>query len=270
MPGRQVLDDGVDRRLLVGRLVEAEAFGESLVVVQLERERVALAGRALRVQVEELGCRVVRLPRRALFRPVPLVAAELVQWRRFGRRAAVATDQVQVGDRDVELRLVGVEKLQEFRGTLAQVHRDEAEVAADAVLLVDDRIADAHFGEVAQHRVDIGAARRVAPAAAYDAGIELRLGDEGEPGLGPREALMERRDDQRAAAVAGNERAPVVGERHVQPVFGEVLLHRLAAPRALGADQHAAVAGSEVALERGERILRPPVDLDRRECGRSG
>ncbi len=270
LPVGEVLDDGLDRRLLVRRLVEAEAFGEGLVVVRLEPERVAVARRALRVQVEQLGGGVVRLPRGALLRLVPLVAAELVQRRRFGRGAAVAPDQVQVGDGNVELRVVGVDELQELGGTFAQVHRDEAEVAADAVLLVDDRVADAHLGQVAQHRVDVGAPRRVAPAAAHDAGVELGLGDEGELRLRPREARVQRRDDQRAAAVAGDERAPVVGERHVEPVFGEVLLHRLAASRALGADQHAGVAGGEVALQRGERIRRAPVDLDRRQGNGSG
>ena len=137
----------------------AEPLGEGLVVVHVELEGVTLARRALRVEVEELGGRVVRLARCALLRLVPLVAAELVQRRRLGRCAAVASDEMQVGDRNVELRIVGVEELQELRGAVAQVHRDEAEVAADAVLLVDDRVADADLGEVAQHRVDVRAPR---------------------------------------------------------------------------------------------------------------
>ena len=142
----------------------------------------------------------MRLPRRALLRLVPLVAAELVQRRRFGRRAAVAPDQVQVGDRNVELRVVGVDELQEFGRALAEIHRHETEVAADAVLLVDDRIADAHLGEVAQHRVDVRAARGVALAVAHDARIELGFGDERELRLRPREAGGKRCDHERAAS----------------------------------------------------------------------
>ena len=114
LAGGQVADDGVDRRLLVRRLLEAEAFGESLVVVDVELERVALARRALRVEVEELRRRVVRLPRGALLRLFPLPAAELVQRRCLGRGAAVAADEMQVRDRNVELRVVGVDELQEF------------------------------------------------------------------------------------------------------------------------------------------------------------
>ena len=37
----QVRDHRIDRRLLIGRLLEAEALGECFVIVRLERERVA-------------------------------------------------------------------------------------------------------------------------------------------------------------------------------------------------------------------------------------
>ena len=66
LPRRRSCDHRVDRRLLVGRLLEAEAVGERLVVVRLEREGVALARRALRVQVQQLGGGVAHLLRRAL------------------------------------------------------------------------------------------------------------------------------------------------------------------------------------------------------------
>ena len=248
-----------------------EAVGEGLVVVRRERERVALARRALRVEVQELGGGVVRLPRRALLRLLPLAAAELVQRRGLRRRAAVAADQVQVRDRHVELRVVRVDELQELGRAFAQVQRDEAEVAADAVLLVDDRIADAHLGQVAQHRVDVRSPRAVAPAAAHDARVELGLGDERELRRGPDEAGVHRRHAERDQRLAAEERAEVVDVRQREPVFGEVLMHRLAAAGALGADQHAhAPRGGEEALERGERIVGTAVDLQRRQgCRRS-
>ena len=265
LAARQVLDDRLDRRLLVRRLLEAEALGERLVVVRAEPERVALARRALRVEVEELRRRVVRLPRRALLRLLPLAAAELVQRRRLGRGAAVAADQVQVRHRHVELGVVGVDELQELGRTFAEVQRDEAEIAADAVLLVDDRVADAHLGEVAQHRVDVRAPRGVAPAAAHDAGVELGLGDEGEPRRGhAKPACSGATTSAQRASPATND-APVVDERHVETVFGEVLLHRLAAAGALGADQHALVARGEEALQRDERIVGAAIDLHRRQ-----
>ena len=56
-----VLDHGVDRRVLVGRLLEAEARRERLVVVRLEAEREAFARGAAGVQVEQLGGGVAHL-----------------------------------------------------------------------------------------------------------------------------------------------------------------------------------------------------------------
>ena len=56
-----VLDHGMDRGLLVGRLVEAEVVGEHLVVGGREAERVAFARRAPRVDVEQLGGRIAHL-----------------------------------------------------------------------------------------------------------------------------------------------------------------------------------------------------------------
>ena len=47
LAGGHVVDHRLDRRRLVGRLLEAEAVGERLVVVLPERERVALARGAL-------------------------------------------------------------------------------------------------------------------------------------------------------------------------------------------------------------------------------
>ena len=55
-----------------------------------------------------------------------------------------------------------------------------------------------------------------------------------------------------------------------EAVFGEVLLHRLAPSRALGADQHARAAfRREKALQRGERIVGAAVDLHGRQRHRA-
>ena len=66
-----VLDDGVDRRVLVGRLVEAEARRERLVVVRLEAEREALARGAPRVEVRAARRRCRAPARRPSAAPCP-------------------------------------------------------------------------------------------------------------------------------------------------------------------------------------------------------
>ena len=73
---------------------------------------MALARRA-RVQVEQLGRRVAD-PLRARARLLPLVAAELVQRRGFGRRAGVAADALERLHRHVQLVAVGVFEHQEL------------------------------------------------------------------------------------------------------------------------------------------------------------
>ena len=107
----------------------------------------------------------------------------------------------------------------------------------------------------------------VARAAAHDAGVELGLGDERELRLRPREAGGERRDGQRERARrrATNARE-VVDERHgCSPYSAKYCCIVSRRPGALGADQHARVAGGEKALQRGERIVGAAVDRDRRQ-----
>ena len=177
-----VLDHGVDRGVLVGRLLEAEAGGEGLVVVRLEAEREALARGAARVEVEQLGGGVAHLLGGLAPRLVPLARAEPVQRRLLGADAGVAGDQVQLRDRHVERRLVGVLEVQElgrlFLGA-AEGDRRQAEVAADAVVDVDHRIADLELGEVLDQRVDVARLLLAAPPARAGRHREqLGLGDE--------------------------------------------------------------------------------------------
>ena len=67
----EIGDDRVDRRLLVGRLLEDEALGERFVVVLLERERMPVARSTLRVQVQQLRGGIVRLLPRPCASPSP-------------------------------------------------------------------------------------------------------------------------------------------------------------------------------------------------------
>src|SRR5207245_8902687 len=91
-----VLDRARDRRRLVGRLLEAEAFGEGLVVVLVQLECVPLAGRAPGVEVEQFRRRVAHRARGLALRLLPLVAAQLVQRPLLRRAARLAADRVQL------------------------------------------------------------------------------------------------------------------------------------------------------------------------------
>ena len=109
--------------------------------MDVEPKRVAFAGGALGVKIEKLRRGIVRALRSLALGAFPLAASQLVQRRSLGGRAAVTADEVQIRDGDVELRVVGVSEMQEFVRSVTEVERHESKIAADAVLLVDDRIA---------------------------------------------------------------------------------------------------------------------------------
>ena len=112
-----VLDHRVDRGALVGRLLEAEAGGEGLVVVRARSgSAIALARGAAGVQVQQLGGGVAHLLGGLALGLVPLARAQPVQRRFFGADAGVAADQVQLRHRHVERGLVGVLQVQELAG----------------------------------------------------------------------------------------------------------------------------------------------------------
>ena len=81
LAGGEVGDHRVDGGRLVARLLERETVRERLVVVRLEREGVALARCALRVEVEQLRGGVAHLLGGFALGLFPLPAAELVQRR---------------------------------------------------------------------------------------------------------------------------------------------------------------------------------------------
>ncbi len=234
-----VLQGGRDRCRLVRRLLEAEALGEGLVIVLVQLERVALAGRAPGVEVEQLGGGVAHRARGLALRLLPLVPAQLVQRRMLGRPARVAADRVQLRHRHVELVLLRVLEEQEFRGAFAEVEVDQAPVAPDAVLHVHHRVARAQLGEIAQHAFDRGDRFPVARRArAGGSGVELRLGDEAQLFRIEEEAVQERRHAQRKPRFRAAEFLETPGRFRLQAVFGQVLRQRFAAAGRFGEQHH--------------------------------
>ncbi len=263
LAARHVADHGRDGGRLVGRFLEAEAFRELHVVARIERERVAFAGRAARVQVQQLGGRIADLLCGLALRALPLAGAERVQRRAVGIGAAVARDHVQLRDRHVELAVARVFEMQEFRLAFAEIHRHEAHVAADAVLRVDDRVAHLQLRQVAHHRVDV--ARLFLPAAARAAAeraVQFGLGDDRVAFARHREAVRERRDAECEACVALEPAGEVVVRCGAQMVFGEQLEDRLAAAGRFDGQQHALARRFDERAQRGERIVGMAIDRE--------
>ena len=172
-----VVDHGADRGRLVHRFLEAETLGERVQIALLDFELIPQSCGAPGIEIEQFGGGVTDLQRRFLLGAIPVAAAELVQRRLLRGDAAVAADQVQLRHRHIELVVPGVLQVQKFGLAFAQVEVGEAQIAADAVLGVDHRVADAQLRQVAHHALDRSRARLCAPAGAHRAGIELGLGD---------------------------------------------------------------------------------------------
>ena len=131
------------------------------------------------------------------------------------------------------------------------------------MLLVHHRLADLELGKIAQHALDRAALLRGATAPAHHAGIELGLGDD-RPFLARHgEAVRQGRNAEHAAGRLLSEILEAGARLRLEPVLGEVVRHGLAPAGGLGGDQHAQLRALQKFLQRGERIVRAPVDRDR-------
>ena len=89
-----VLNYRVDGGALVGGFFKTKVVGKSLVILRRVAEGVALAQRAARIDVQQLGGSVAHLLGRFALGFFPLAAAQAVQRRFFGADTGVAADQL--------------------------------------------------------------------------------------------------------------------------------------------------------------------------------
>jgi hypothetical protein len=261
----QVLDHGVDRGALVGRLLEAEAGCEGLVVVRRIAVRVALARGPARVERQQLGRGVAHLLGGLALGLLPLARAELVQRCFVGRHAGVAADQVQLRHRHIQRGLVRVFEVQELARPVAEVDVQQPLVAPDAVVDMHHRVADLELRQVLDQRVDIADLFLLAtPARRRRGGEELGLGDELDRRClaltHPVETGSQRRRDDRHLLVAGLELGQRGHAGHFDLVVAQQVEQAFAPAFALSGDQHAGPGRREVPLEQGHRLGGVAVD----------
>ena len=126
---------------LIGSLFKTKPIGEALVIDCLKPKGVAHACRAPRIEVEQLGCGVTDLPGSLGPGLVPLAAPQAVQGGLVGVCAAVATDQMQLRDRNEEAGARGILEVQALCLALAEIKVLKPLVATDAVLEVNNGVA---------------------------------------------------------------------------------------------------------------------------------
>ena len=136
--------------LLIGRQLPLEGILELLLPVGVGAEGVARHGLARGVELQQLLGHVAHRLLDARLGLLPGRAAEPVERRTRGAR--VLLDQVEPLDRDEELVFAGVAELHELLRLEADVDPLQADEHADAVVDVDDEIADLEIAEVGQER----------------------------------------------------------------------------------------------------------------------
>ena len=155
--------------------VEREGVLELLLPVRVGRERVAGHGLARGVELEQLLGHVAHGLLDARLRLFPRRAAEAVERR--PRAAAVLLDEVEARHGDEQLVVARVAKLEELeRLVRPDGHLLQADELADAVVDVDDEIADLQVAQVGEER-----GRRRSPRAVLRAPLlfeEVRLGED--------------------------------------------------------------------------------------------
>ena len=144
------LDVG-DGRLLVGRQVVLERVLELVLPVRVGAERVARHGPARGVELEQLLGHVAH----GLLDPgldaLPRRPAEPIDRRLVG--AGVFLDEIEPLDRDKQLVVAGIAQLEKLLLAVADADLLQADEHADAVVHVDDEIADLEIAQIGQERL---------------------------------------------------------------------------------------------------------------------
>ena len=141
----------VDGRLLVRRQLVLERVLEFLLPVRIGAERVAGNGLARGVELEQLFGHVAHGLLDPGLRALPRRAAEPVDRR--PRRAGVLLDEIEPLDRDEQLVVAGVAQLEELLLAVADADLLQADEHADAVIDVDDEVADLQVAQVREKRL---------------------------------------------------------------------------------------------------------------------
>jgi len=259
-----VLHDGVDGGALVGGFFKAKVVGKGFVVLRRVAEGVALACGAAGVDVQQLGGGIAHLFGSAAFGFVPLCRAEFVQRRFVGTHAGVAANQVQLAHRHIEHGVVGVFEVQELlqRGCavgvlLAQVHVDEATVAANAVGVVHHGVAQVELGQVFDERFDIAHLFLFFAASRGRAdGKQFGLGDQVEASFGPAKANLQCGGGNADFFGAAFELCQRIKRRWADVGRAQEVEQAFAAAIALGQDEQAVGCFVSVHLQLLQRVCR--------------
>ena len=186
--GFHVVLDGADGGELVVGLVVVEGVFELLLEFVVLGEGVALGGVALGVELEQFAGHVLHGLAHAGLGLGPLLRAEPVEdGCGTGVGGAIFLDEIEAGERDVELGGFSELENHELDGEAVLHDFFEALVLGDAVFDVDDVVADGEVAEVGDEGRGLGA---LGLGAGGDVGVvgEIVGAEEDEVGVGEADA----------------------------------------------------------------------------------
>ncbi len=229
----------LDRVDLVGGLRIGEGRLELELPLAVGREGVAAANLALGVEVEQLAGQGLGGRAGAGLEALPALAAERRELRLVAVGAEVAADLRELvgGREDLVLALVG--ELEVVAGDPGESLGLEAGEAGDAVVLVDDVVADPQLDRVREPRPR--RRRRLRPAAVDEAAV----GDDRELQLRRNEALAQQSLRERNRRLRRRDLAEEVGVAAAEVVAGALGL------AAMLEGDHGPVSGARQLLELG-------------------
>ena len=248
-----------DGCLLVWRQVVLERVLELLLPVRVGAEGVSRHGLARRVELEQLLRHVAHGLLDARLDALPGRPAEAIDRR--PACAGVLLDQIEAFDRDEQLVLARVPQLEELLLVVADADLLQADEHADAVIHVNDEVADLQIAQIREERLGRRSPSFGRPAVFFE---DVGLGEQLQARLrqpeSPRQA-PERDQHGRVPRIVG-----AIG------LNGEdvVLLQQLDRP--LGAarrrrHEHRRLAGLAQPPDLRHEIAHPAVQFDRRLAG---
>ena len=238
--------DVLDGAGLIGRELVGERELELLLPVRVGRERVTLDGLARGVELEQLVGHVAHGLLDARLGLLPRRAAEAVE-----RRVPAAREllhEVEPVDRDEQLVVAGVAQLHELARLVPDVDLLEPDEHADAVVDVDDVIADLEIAEVREEGLRGRRAALVADALLVE---DVGLGKQPHLRGGQAEALRQLAGRDEQCAPRRDLRAADV-HRH-DAVVAQDLDDAFGAARGLG-DEHGGLALLAALAELGHPV----------------
>ena len=140
-------------RLVLGLVVFERVF-ELLHPLRVGRKDVPLRGLALRIELEQLVGHILHRLAHARFGLAPRGAAQVIQDGLRALRRTIFLHQIEPSQRNIEPRGFGILEQHEFRGAVALVDFLQALILPDAVLHVDNVIANLQIAEVRKKRRD--------------------------------------------------------------------------------------------------------------------